>query len=184
MLNNDLPPAGEGWILKKTIDLNRLLIAGDLAFYCMALGMQGASSSSCVWCKQSKRSWNHFGHEAGEPRTLEWILAIVDKHVTQKNLERSKKSHQGVIVMPVFTGIMVIRYVIPVLHLKLGWGNTLMRDFTEYSFNLLETRNEMQKAYDDQVKLTDAWLEKKRILRTGWLITALHCLTYFCNALI
>ena len=33
-LNNDQPD-GRGWTLKKTIDLNRLLIAGDLAFYCM-----------------------------------------------------------------------------------------------------------------------------------------------------
>ena len=159
-LNNDQLVC-EGWTLKKTVDLNRLLIAGDSAFYCMALGMQGASSSSCVWCKQKKSKWNHFGHGTGEPRTLEWILAIVDEHVTKKNLLRSKKSHSGVIMMPVLTCIMVIRFVIPVLHLKLGWGNTLLWDFTEFAVNLLESRPDIQKAYNCQVELTDIWIKKK-----------------------
>ena len=72
-------------------------------------------------------------------------------------------------MMPVLTCIMVIRFVIPVLHLKLGWGNTLLWDFTEFAVNLLESWPDIQKAYNCQVELADIWIKKKDELE-NWLV--------------
>ena len=51
----------------------RVLIAGDLAFYALMLGMENMDGSWCVYCKMKKSDWESDYPPASEPRTIAMI---------------------------------------------------------------------------------------------------------------
>lgn len=132
-----LDEGADGLQVIKRIDIRRIIITGDLAFYAMLLGMENHSSAWCWLCSMSKKDWTA---EPNEPlpdnqRTLATIMEIASRLPVG---EKAKKSVKGMIEQPLIDCIEPERYVVPALHLKLGITNALLADFKKFIFNLLE----------------------------------------------
>jgi hypothetical protein len=132
--------------------LLRGFIAGDLAYFEILLGKEGADSAWCPWCKLSHRQWqevlNGNNRQLGELWTIESIAATA-ADVTAYGI-------LGVKMDPILDAIAVERYLVPSLHVSMGLGNrffAINKEFVTLLENapdsVKEARNAWYKACND-----------------------------------
>jgi hypothetical protein len=80
----------------------QMFITGDLAFYAMFLGKDGASMKWCWLCQLSHKSWQNEGYERGRLWTLEELI-------TEADGRRENKSVKGVKMHPLLDCIPIWR---------------------------------------------------------------------------
>lgn len=103
----------------------RCFIAGDLAFFATILGKPNMSPCWCTWCQLSKMQWSVEGHGAGLAWTVEKLLDIRN-NVEFNGLAEKPDNIFGCTHKPLFDAVPVENYIISILHIIIGVGNTLV----------------------------------------------------------
>lgn len=109
----------------------RTFVSGDMAFFAVALGKENMSTAWCTWCKLSKLQWSAVGHEVGEPWTIEGINNIRDS-VEINNMREIPENIKGCTMRPLFDAVPVSNYILCMLHIIIGVGNTLIGSLLEW----------------------------------------------------
>jgi hypothetical protein len=120
----DEPPADEMnersfWLKTRTF------VAGDLSFFATILGKENMSGTWCTWCMLSKAQWNETEHLPGELWTIEKIYGVRE-NVTENGMLPTPDNLKGCTDKPLFNAVPICNFVIPVLHIIIGIGNTLV----------------------------------------------------------
>jgi len=101
-------------------------LSGDLAFYAMSLGKEGLSGAHCYVCDSSKVSWQNINHVKGDIWTLDKIQQVCTMLVTPG------QHVKGIVQEPLITCIDVNHYMLPMMHIMMGIGNTLLDHFLDF----------------------------------------------------
>jgi hypothetical protein len=109
----------------------RTFIAGDLSFYATILGKENMAGSWCTWCMLSKAQWCAAGHQLGEPWTIEKIYNI-RRNVTQNSMPETPETIMGCTDKPLFDAVPVCNYILSILHIIIGIGNSLVGSVFEW----------------------------------------------------
>lgn len=134
----------------------RVMMSGDLGFYALCLGKDGASGAWCYLCDLAKKLWQECGHSHGNLWTLDGISAVLSDLGDE---ERNK----GVVMKPLLTVIDVDQFMIPFLHALLGVGNDVLKSTAKFINELdglerlpAELRQLRHAYFDVLSKLVDA----------------------------
>jgi len=104
----------------------RFFLSGDLAFYAMSLGKEGSSGAHCYVCDSSKVSWQNIDHAKGDIWTLDKIQQVCTTILTPG------QHVKGIVREPLITCIDVNCYMLPMMHIMMGIGNTLLDHFLDF----------------------------------------------------
>jgi len=114
----------------EVIDMNFYLVihlhfflSSDLAFYAMSLDKEGSSGAHCYVCDSSKVSWQNIDHVKGDIWMLDKIQQVCTMLVTPG------QHMKGIVQEPLITCIAVSHYMLPMMHIRMGIGNTLLDHF-------------------------------------------------------
>jgi len=110
---------------------SRAFIAGDLSFFATILGKENMAGSWCTWCTLSKAQWSAADHPIGEPWTIEKILDI-RRNVEENNLCEVPENIKGCTAKPLFDAVPVCNYILSILHIIIGIGNSLVDGLFEW----------------------------------------------------
>ena len=137
----------------KVVSNIEMFVAGDLSFYSLLLGKEGASSSSCPYCMLTKKEWSIEGHEKGELWTIEKLIAMAQDDI------KKGAAKIGVKCIPTWDFIPVANYVISLTHLGIGLDNdalNLFADVVEWTIIKLPPQEQGQRdryiALEDLIK--------------------------------
>jgi len=159
------------------ISLNtRTFIAGDLAFFSLILGKENRSSKWCNWCMLSPKEWAIDGHEKGEKWTIEKIYEIRN-NVAGNNLAETPQNIRGCTAEPLIDCIPIENFILSILHIIIGIGNSLIECLFEWVEerievlppNVVEARNRVLYATLKHSSINEdykSWLENGGILLT------------------
>jgi hypothetical protein len=150
----------------------RAFMAGDLAFYATVLGKPNMSPCWCTWCMLSKLQWNIEGHRAGPEWTVDKIIEI--RNNVANGLAEKPETIFGCTHSPLFDAVPINNYIVSVLHIIIGIGNSLVDvlfDWVEWRIEKLTpaeitVRNSMMYA---EVQLVQAkeryenWLDNEGV---------------------
>jgi hypothetical protein len=103
----------------------RAFIAGDLAFYATILGKPNMSPCWCTWCMLSKLQWNAKEHCTGPEWTVEKIFEIRHNVATNGLAAKPDKFFGGTHSL-LFDAVPTKNYIVTVLHIIIGIGNSLV----------------------------------------------------------
>jgi hypothetical protein len=153
---------------------SRTFVAGDLSFYGTVLGKENMSGSWCTWCTLSKGEWGVVDHPIGELWSIEKIRNI-RQNVLENNLAEIPQNIRGCTENPLFDAVPVSNYVLSVLHIIIGIGNSLIDGLFEWveerveqlTVNEMEARNSVLFAEVHHRRLNDDyehWLENDGIV--------------------
>jgi hypothetical protein len=120
----------------------RLFITGDLAFYAMMVGKEDGDRYWCHWCQLGKPEWQTWPYTSSSPAcwTIEELVAKGQEY-------DEKKRVRGLKDPPLFDCVRIDRYIVPALHLQLGLGNRILKDFFLYvDVRLEEIPDELREA--------------------------------------
>jgi hypothetical protein len=156
--------------------LTRTLIAGDLAFYATILGKENMSSVWCTWCTLSKNVWALPGHHLGKCWTIGDMCDVRD-NVAVGNISNDPENIKGCTELPLFDSVAVENYIVPVLHLLIGVGNSLLESLLEWVLERIEklTHHEVvhrnaviyaEARYQKFKKGYDTWIQNEGITLT------------------
>jgi hypothetical protein len=109
----------------------RSFITGDLAFFATILGKENMSAQWCTWCQLSKKEWKCVGHATGAQWSIQQIQDL-RRNVQENNLEESPENIRGCTKDPLFDAVPVENYIVSVLHILIGVGNTLLESLLEW----------------------------------------------------
>jgi hypothetical protein len=116
----------------------RSFMAGDLSFYHAIIGKENMSTAWCTWCKLSKAEWSAKNHKLGDPWTIEELNRVCDD-VECGRLNKNKPNDiKGVTLWPLFDAIPIRNYILSMLHIIIGVGNSLV----DFMFEWIESRVE------------------------------------------
>ena len=104
---------------------NSAFVTGDLAFYTTVLGKPNMSPCWCTWCMLSKVQWSASDHVAGAEWTIQKNFAIRHEVETNHTPERPDTIF-GCTNKPLFDAVPIENYIINVLHIVIGIGNSLV----------------------------------------------------------
>jgi hypothetical protein len=110
---------------------NRMFITGDLAFYATMVGKEDMDKARCHWCKLPSSQWQTPGHAPGTKWTLQELKRVAD------SLDFGK-TENGVKSYPLLDCIELERYIFPVLHVRLGLANRLLKHTVDYADLVVE----------------------------------------------
>jgi len=99
-------------------------MAGDLAFYATVLGKPNMSPCWCTWCMLSKLQWNIEGHRGGPEWTVDKIVKIWNN--VANGLAEKPETIFGCMHSPLFDAVPINNYIVSVLHIIIGIGNSLV----------------------------------------------------------
>jgi hypothetical protein len=134
----DEPPALNGNSVNSICLKTRTFMAGDLSFYHAVIGKENMSTAWCTWCRLSKAEWSVKDHELGDPWTIEGLNRVCDD-IECGSLNKNKPQDvRGVTMRPLFDAIPINNYVLSVLHIIIGIGNSLV----DFMFEWIESRVE------------------------------------------
>jgi hypothetical protein len=152
-----------------------LIITGDLAYYAMLLGREASTSHWCWLCELSHGAWQAEGHPLGNPLMHDKIKRIATDLGIQLPPTGTSRGHRskdktvllGVKAFPMLNYIGVDRYICPLLHMKLGLGNTPLTKFFDWAYqrfeDLPEAVQQARDAYFSAAVTLDDVKEKKRL---------------------
>jgi len=107
------------------------LISGDLAFFSTILGKPNMSPIWCNWCMLSKQAWSVAGHAPGDRWAIDKIQQI--RHNVEVCGMRDDPSNiMGCIKTPLIDAVPIENFILSVLHIIIGIGNTLVDAFYEW----------------------------------------------------
>jgi hypothetical protein len=132
----------------------RTLTAGDHSFFAAILGKENMSGSWCTWCMLSKARWIDAAHLPGELWTIEKIYEI-HHNVTENGMPAIPENGKGCTDKPLFNAIPICNFVIPILHIIIGIGNSLV----DCIFEWIEER--IEKLTPDQIQAWNSFLFAK-----------------------
>ena len=121
-------------LLKQVIPFH-CFVSGNLAFYAMLLRMENHEGAWCIYCTLSKQEWTKCSDVPLKERILEF-----NKNITSKFLGGHAEKGKGVsgVVESLLLGyIEPRRYILPVLHIKIGIINKIVSEMIttlEYLF--------------------------------------------------
>jgi len=101
----------------------RAFIAGDLAFSATILGKPNMSPCWCTWCMLSKFQLNIEGHRAGPEWTVDKIVEI--RNNVANGLAEKPETIFGCTHSSLFDAVPINNYIVSVLHIIIGIGNSL-----------------------------------------------------------
>jgi len=81
------------------------------------------SAQWCTWCQLSKKEWKCVGHATGAQWSIQQIQDL-RRNVQENNLEESPENIRGCTKDPLFDAVPVENYIVSVLHILIGVGNT------------------------------------------------------------
>jgi hypothetical protein len=105
----------------------RVFITGDLAFYATVAGKEGMDKAHCHWCKLKSAKWQACAHERG----MRWGSEEIK--LACASLSDTNKTQNGVKSSTLIDCIELERHIFPVLHVKLGLANRLLKDMIDCS---------------------------------------------------
>ena len=154
----------------------RTFIAGDLAFFSLILGKENRSIKWCNWCMLSPKEWAIDGHEKGEKWTIEKIYEI-QNNVAGNNLAETPQNIRGCTAEPLIDCIPIENFILSILHIIIGIGNSLIECLFEWVEerievlppNVVEARNRVLYATLKHSSINEdykSWLENGGILLT------------------
>jgi hypothetical protein len=106
----------------------RVFISGDLAFYATILGKPNMAPIWCNWCMLTKQAWMEVGHVHGEKwsiNKLHDIRQLVEDH----GMPEWPQIIMGCTHSPMFDAVPVENFIISMLHIIIGIGNSLIDIF-------------------------------------------------------
>jgi hypothetical protein len=130
------------------------LIAGDHSFFAAILGKENMSDSWCTWCMISKVQWNGTAHLPGELWTIEKDYEI-HHNVTENGMPAIPENIEGCTDKPLFNAIPICNFVIPILHVIIGIGNSLVDCIFEW------IEEHIEKLTPDQIQARNSFLFAK-----------------------
>jgi hypothetical protein len=110
----------------------RLFITGDLAFYATIQGKEHMSGTWCPYCDLQHTSWQLLGHSAGKKWTIEALEAHLHKLQAGTLDKKKPKEVMGVTATMIFDAVPLENWIVPVLHLSIGVGNGLLKQFLDW----------------------------------------------------
>ncbi len=108
---------------------SRTFITGDLAFLATALGKENHSTCWCNWCRLSPKEWAPSGHEKGDLWMIQKINDVRDLVADGKLDPHTPGDIKGCTERPLFDSVPVENYILSLLHIIIGMGNTLVDSF-------------------------------------------------------
>jgi hypothetical protein len=132
------------------------------------------SSKWCNWCTLSAKEWSLQGHGHGEMWTLE-MLHNIRNQVECNNMPETPQNLRGVTERPLIDSVPVSNYILCILHIIIGMGNTFIDAILEWieerieqlDVSQIQARNGLIYATTQHdLALTDyeSWLENDGIL--------------------
>ena len=103
------------------------LHVGDLAFLCMAIGMNNSAGAHCVHCFKPASKFNCEGIHPHDIRTRASLTTDLNLYIT-KRWKKSVRNHHGVNCVG-FLDIDPQRIIIPMLHCPMGLVDKVLVDF-------------------------------------------------------
>jgi hypothetical protein len=95
----------------------------------MVIGKEGMSGWWCSQCKLFKTTWQHAGHERGEPWTIKSFKEHARKIENNKINTKDVQAVCGVRVKPIFDAIPLSHFITPILHMTIGKGNNVLDNY-------------------------------------------------------
>jgi hypothetical protein len=83
------------------------------------------SGSWCTWCMLSKAQWNDTAHLPGELWSIEKIYQI-HQNVTENGIPATSENIKGCTDKLLFNSVPICNFAIPILHIIIGIGNSLV----------------------------------------------------------
>jgi hypothetical protein len=102
-----------------------------MTFFATVLGKENMSDKWWNWCNLSAKDWSIHGHRCGELWTLE-MIENVQQNVELSNMPESPQNLKGVTNRQLVDAIPVSNYILPILHIIIGMGNSLVDAFLEW----------------------------------------------------
>ncbi len=106
------------------------------------VGKEDGDRYWCHWCQMPKTEWQQWPYATTKP-TCWTIEELVEKGTEYDG----KKRVRGLKDPPLFDCVRIERYIVPALHLQLGLGNRILKDFFSYvDVRLEELPDELREA--------------------------------------
>ena len=128
----------------------RVFITGDLVFYATVLGKTNMAPHWCTYCDKKKRDWVCGCHTDGTPWTLELMKASLD----------GTQERKGCVDPPLFDCVPIESYAFPILHVMIGVGNDILKDF----FRWVDWK--IEEISEEEIKARKEWQKSMRQLKT------------------
>ncbi len=141
----DEPPALSCDSVHSICLTTRTFMTGDLSFYHTIIGKENTSTAWCTWCTLSKAEWSEKNHELGDPWTIEELNRVCDDVKCGSLNKNQPQDIKGITMRPLFDAIPINNYVLSVLHIIIGIGNSLV----DFLFEWIESR--VEKLTNDEV---------------------------------
>ena len=128
--------------------------AADLKMMFIALGRENFDTVWCFWCNLTRQAWQASDHEEGAEWTRENLSEKVEamKELGRAGAKITAQARQGVRDNgPLLKSFQIWQYIIPVLHLLLGLGNSVIEKFVA---NVQAICEEYTKTYTELEKET------------------------------
>jgi len=166
LMDEQLPDLGrpEESILMES----RAFIAGDLSFFATILGKENMAGSWCTWCTLSKAQWSAADHPIGEPWTIEKILDI-RRNVEENNLCEVPENIKGCTAKPLFDAVPVCNYILSILHIIIGIGNSLVDGLFEWVEERIEKLTDPEIQARNSVLFAEVQYERLKEDYDHWL---------------
>jgi len=93
----------------------------------MSLGKEGSSGAHCYICDSSKANWQDVEHAKGDIWMMDKICQVCTT-VVAGGVQHVK----GIVREPLINCIDVNRYLLPMMHIMMGIGNTVLDHFLDF----------------------------------------------------
>jgi hypothetical protein len=156
-----------------------VFITGDLAFLSTLLGKENMSTAWCPWCMLSKVQWSLKNHDKGELWTIDKIIQLREK-VDLKELSEEPEYLRGCTKVPLFDSVPIENYIVPVLHILIGVGNSLVNAVFEFVDERIERLPEQLVVARNNINTAEINLDDAEADYNDWLqndgITLSECM--------
>jgi hypothetical protein len=105
----------------------------------------------CIWCKLERSEWQCHGHDRG----AKWTLQELKRVASSLN---NSKTENGVKSCPQLDCVESERFIFPVLHVTLGFGNRLLKHAIDCADKLVERTPQLL----EDVRMNQIEAERKR----------------------
>ena len=149
-------------VLVKVISNFHDLHVGDLAFLCMAIGMNHSDGAHCIHCKKKARQFNCNEIQPEDIRTKQSLTTSLNEFNFQRMTNRRVRNFQGVNTI----GLLDVdpqRVIVPVLHCPMGLVDKVLESFKAWTIceaeQLPSPARELREAYKQAIVIHRLALE-------------------------
>jgi hypothetical protein len=146
----------------------RTFISGDLAFFSTILGKPNMSPVWCNWCMLSKAAWNKEGHNPGEKWTIESINQFCHS-VEFCGMKEEPSTVMGCVNRPLIDAVQVENFILSILHIIIGVGNSLLDVFYGWIEWRVEKLTQGEAMHRNKVAYAELKVGQEREVYQRWL---------------